>query len=359
MGRLFWKIFIFILLAQMAGMVAVGATFWLRHRSLEQHHTGFPLHVYDEHGRPLPPPPHKPPGHFPVEPLIGTFYASLLAAALIAQYFSRPIRNLHDAFNQAANGKLEVRAGAMMGHRQDELADLGRDFDHMADRLKAAMDLQQNLLHDVSHELRSPLARLQVAVGLARQSPDKLQATMERIEMESGRINYLVEELLTLSRLDAGIMEMPRVDTELEELLSVIVDDARFEAKSKEQEVVLDCERDLMFKCQPELLLRALENVVRNALRHTPAGKRIHIVCRRQGAPSSIYISVLDQGPGVDPAELPHLFEPFFRGASHHADGHGLGLAIARRVIHAHCGEIMASNIAGDGLHVEITLPQS
>lgn len=357
MGRLFWKIFIFILLAQMAGMVAVGSTFWLRHRSLEQHHMGFPLHVFDEHGRPLPPPPHPPPGHFPVEPLIGTFFASLLAAALIARYFSKPIRNLHDAFDAAANGNLEVRVGALMGHRQDELADLGRDFDRMADRLKAAMELQTNLLHDVSHELRSPLARLQVAVGLARQSPDKLQATMERIEVESGRINHLVEELLTLSRLDAGLMEMSKVDAELEELLSGIVEDARFEARSKDLEVLLDCERDLIFRCQPELLHRALENVVRNALRYTPDGKRIKIDCRRQDG--NIHISVLDQGPGVDAAELPHIFEPFFRGVAHHADGHGLGLAIAKRVIHAHDGRITASNIANGGLYVEITLPQN
>ena len=226
----------------------------------------------------------------------------------------------------------------------------------MSDRLKASMELQQNLLHDVSHELRSPLARLQVAVGLARQSPEKLEAAMDRIELESGRINHLVGELLTLSRLDAGTMEMTKVDIEIEELLSGIVADARFEAKSHRQKIKLDCGSRIIVSCQPELLHRAIENVVRNALKHTPAGKRITINCRQDDVTRKNYISILDEGPGVHPAELPYIFEPFFRGKSHN-DGHGLGLAIAKQVAQAHGGGIIASNHPYGGLYVEISLP--
>lgn len=353
--RLFWKFFIFIWLAQMAGMVAVGATFWIRHRSLEEHHMHFPPHVYDEHGKPLAPPPHSP-GHFPVEPLIATFLASLISAVLLARYISRPIQNLRDAFDAAADGNLQLRLNTLMGKRDDELADLGRHFDRMSDRLKASMELQQSLLHDVSHELRSPLARLQVAVGLARQSPEKLEATMNRIELESGRINYLVGELLTLSRLDAGTMEMTKVEIEIEELLSDITADARFEAKTHGQEITLESGNNIKVSCQPELLHRAIENVVRNALKHTPAGKRISISCRQDDATRKIYISILDEGPGATPAELPYIFEPFFRGRSH-ADGHGLGLAIAKRVAQAHGGGIIATNHPYGGLYVEISLP--
>ncbi len=367
MGRLFWKFFTLIMLVQLAGMVAVGATFWLRHQAEEQGRLqagapSFSPRPPDWRSSRPPPPPdglHRPPprrGPFPLEPLIATFFVSLICAVLLARYFSRPIRNLRDAFEAAASGNLQARIGDSMGKRRDELADLGHDFDRMAERLDSLITAQRRLLHDVSHELRSPLARLQAAIGLVRQSPDKLEATVDRIERESGRIDHLVGELLTLSRLEAGVMGAMDEEIPLGDLLVDIVEDARFEAETRQQAVVFESACEVMLRGQPELLHRAVENVVRNALKHTPSGKRIGVICRLDGA--TLRLSVLDEGPGVAESELDGIFDPFFRGSgAQGTDGHGLGLAIARRVIQAHGGAIMASNRPEGGLCVEMTLP--
>lgn len=358
MGRLFWKFFIFIWLLQMAAMVAVGTSFWLRHKAFEAERaqemaaTGKVWKRDPRH----PKPPYR--GPFPVEPLIATLFASLVSAALLARYFSKPIRNLKTAFDAAADGNLDVRIGHTMHRRKDELADLGHDFDRMAERLKQAMQSQRRLLHDVSHELRSPLARLQAAVGLARQSPEKLVNTMDRIELESSRIDQLVGELLTLSRLDAGAYDLNGEPFMISELLDEILDDARFEAESSGHLVAFEGGSHASVRGHAEWLHRAIENVVRNALRHTPAGKTIRLSCEDDLPNGAIRIAICDEGPGVPEAELPQLFEPFFRGV--HAQGtagHGLGLAIAKRIINAHGGTIHARNRVQGGLCVDIVLP--
>src|SRR5258705_2241975 len=166
---------------------------------------------------------------FPVEPITFGALASLAVAALLAWYLLKPIRSLRQAFDAAAHGDLDVRIGGNMGRRRDELADLGHDFDRMAARLKLLMDGQRRLLHDVSHELRSPLARLQAAVGLTRQQPGNVDVWMDRIERESIRMDKLIDELLTLSRVEAG-MEAKREDkVDLVELVNDVVHDASFE----------------------------------------------------------------------------------------------------------------------------------
>lgn len=362
----------------MAGMVAVGTTFWFKHRAEDQNRQsmeeprppGFP-------GNPPPPPPDgfvgrpptvearrpppprpRGPRSFPAIPLVWTLLASLGSAALLARYFSKPIGHLRDAFDAAANGNLQARVGDSMGNRRDELADLGHDFDHMADRLNALMSAQRRLLHDVSHELRSPLARLQVAVGLARQQPEKLESTMDRIERESSRIDDLVGELLTLSRLEAGVLGTSEEQIRVAELLADIVEDARFEAEGNRQQVMFEGSCDVVLKGRSELLYRAIENVVRNALKHTPSGKRITVTCGVDMAARTLRLAVLDEGPGVAEAELSSIFEPFFRGSgAQSTDGHGLGLAIANRVIQSHGGTIKACNRPGSGLCVEMLLP--
>jgi two-component system OmpR family sensor kinase len=170
-------------------------------------------------------------------PIFAGLLASLAFSAALAWYVAKPIRSLRGAFRAVSEGRLETRVQPSMGRRRDELADLGRDFDRMAQRLQAQINSQQRLLHDVSHELRSPLARLHAAIGLARQNPEKLEMTLERIERESLRLDELVGELLTLSRLEAGTPGAPPVTIDLMEMVASIADDAGFEAAASGRSV--------------------------------------------------------------------------------------------------------------------------
>lgn len=319
--------------------------------------------------RPGPPPgaPHEPhprpgPGG-PPPPLLhiaAGLLASLIFSALLAWYLAAPIRHLRWAFAAAADGRLETRVQPLMGTRKDELADLGRDFDRMASRLQNLLQAQQRLLHDVSHELRSPLARLQSAVGLVRQSPEKREQMLDRMENEVARLDQLVGELLTLCRLDSGASSPERQRVDLVELIASIADDASFEARSTGRELHFIGSGVAEARVQQELLSRAFENVMRNAVKFTPLGTVVEVVVRieeREGG-RCLQLSVADHGPGVPEGELELMFEPFYRGATgQQADGFGLGLAIARRAIVAHGGDIRARNRPEGGLLLEITLP--
>jgi two-component system OmpR family sensor kinase len=304
-----------------------------------------------------------PPGaHFlPYITMIGATLASLLFAVLLAWYFSRPIRALRTAFEAASAGDLAPRFGAAKRVRDDELNDLGRDFDRMTGQLRALIDGQRRLLHDVSHELRSPLARLQAAIGLAQQQPEKIDSSLERIERESVRMDKLVGELLTLSRLEvagAAAGTMPaREEVGLMELVEGIVADARFEAGQQGRHIDLVGAALVTLRCAPDLLWRAIENVVRNAIKYSPEGGTVSL--NLEARIDKVTISVMDRGPGVAPQHLAAIFQPFFRSqeGGHSLDGHGLGLAIAQRVIDAHAGTIAASNREGGGLCVVISLP--
>lgn len=316
----------------------------------------------------VPPPrrggPHAP-GHHPgrnwmplLIPLLAGGIVSLIFAALLAGYFSKPIRTLRCAFENAANGRLAQHVGTAMGRRRDELADLGRDFDAMACRLQNLMEGQRRLLHDVSHELRSPLARLQAAIGLARQQPERLGEPLARIERESVRMDRLVSELLTLSRLEAGMAGKFDEDVDLNELLANVAEDARFEAEAQGCRVEMAAHGCAGVRGNAELLHRALENIVRNALKHSPPGGLVSIEASVAADGQTAVISVSDEGSGVPESELPAIFEPFFRGNQANApDGHGLGLAISRRTVMAHGGGIHAGNRAAGGLCVTVTLP--
>ena len=287
---------------------------------------------------------------------VGTI-ASLLFAALLAWYFARPIRALRSAFEAASAGDLSPRFAAVKGVRGDELNDLGRDFDRMSARLRALMDGQRRLLHDVSHEMRSPLARLQAAIGLAHQQPEKITASLERIERESVRMDKLVGELLTLSRLEASVALPPLEELALMDLVNEIVADATFEAGQQQRHIEVTGTALVNLRCVPDLLWRAIENVVRNAIKHSPEGGTVTIALAADVGQARI--SVLDRGPGVAPDELEAIFKPFHRSATGagNVDGHGLGLAIAQRVVDAHAGTICARNREGGGLCVVITLP--
>ncbi|NVI82918.1 ATP-binding protein [Janthinobacterium sp. BJB401] len=319
-----------------------------------------------EFGRGMPPRMDTPYRNF--IPLAAAIAASLLFAFLLAWYFARPIRDLRQAFEAASHGNLAPRFHAS-GKRGDELTDLGRDFDRMTGRLRSLMDSQTRLLHDVSHELRSPLARLQAAIGLAHQQPEKMAASMQRIERESERMDKLIGELLTLSRLEAGAAQAGAghthsEDVSIADLVHDIVDDARYEARARLLGIALAGDAamaDASVTGQPELLARAVENVVRNAIKHSPDGGTVHVELSRlhDDKQEWLRIAVLDRGPGVASADLARIFEPFFRASNtqHSTDGHGLGLAIARHVISAHGGRISASLRSGGGLCVEMLLP--
>jgi two-component system OmpR family sensor kinase len=335
---------------------------------------GAPPGGKDEFG---PPPedrgPH-PPGvrewrRFPTEPLVTGVTVSLLFAAILAFYISRPIKSLRGAFDAAAAGNLNTRVGPAMGARRDELADLGRDFDRMAGRLQDVLEAQRRLLHDVSHEMRSPLARMQAAIGLARHGggqgggegaafqPEKLAAAMERVEREATRIDRLVGELLTLSRLEAGVADGNAEEVCVDELLADITDDARFEAQALGRHVIYQSGTDGLVMGGPELLHRAFENVIRNAIKHTAPATTVSVTTRVD-AQQRLVVTVDDAGPGVPADELADIFTPFFRGSNGSGtEGHGLGLAIARRVLEKHGGGIRASNRTEGGLRVEMILP--
>ena len=303
--------------------------------------------------------PHGPPPS-PWAPISIGILSSLGFSALLAWYLSKPIRHLRGAFDAVAAGQLDTRIGPRMGQRRDEIADLGRDFDRMTQQLQILVGSQRRLLHDVSHELRSPLARLQAASGLARQQPEKLDASLDRIEREAGRLDELVGELLTLSRLEAGVSGTPTEEVDLVGLVRDVADDARFEAEASGRQVRFSGEGEFVVKARAELLHRAFENVIRNAVKFTREGTVVEVVVAIPAARDRMTVTVADGGPGVPESDLQTVFDPFFRsGTDAKTAGFGLGLAIARRAIEMHGGTIRAMNRDGGGLCVEVVLPTS
>ena len=294
----------------------------------------------------------------PTGPMIGTLLASLLAAALLAWYVAKPIRSLRLAFEAASSGHLDHRVAPVIGSRQDELADLGREFDRMVERLADSMGRQKRLLHDVSHEVRSPLARLQAAIGLVRLKGSTDEAMFDRIEEEIARIDRLVGDLLKLSRIEAGEIAEGLEEVDLRELVSQVVSDANFEAQALGRQVIWAKQGAGVMIGRPEMLHVAFENIVRNAIKHAPSSPVVTIETSMDSARSRYTFLVLDTGPGVLEDEVASLFTPFFRSArALSTDGYGLGLALASRSIEAHGGTIRAQNRATGGLSVEITLP--
>lgn len=228
----------------------------------------------------------------------------------------------------------------------------------MIARLRNLIVAQRQLLKDVSHELRSPMARIQAAIGVANQQPEQAPALMERIQMESVRVDKLIGELLALSRLQAGVDNPLNEEIELRELLSDIVDDACFEANAKGRVIHVESEIDGVVRGNVALLRRAVENVVRNAIKYSHRGGTVEVGTALGSDGRVAVISVRDSGTGVPEPDIAHIFDPFFRSSTHaRKEGSGLGLAIAKRVIETHGGSIVARNVPGGGLRVNIELP--
>lgn len=309
-------------------------------------------------------------------PLAAGLLASLVFSALLAWHFAKPVRLLRWALGAVAAGNLDTRVRPLMGDRRDEIADLSRDFDRMTEELQHHIAAQRRLLHDVSHELRSPLARLQAAIGLARQNPAKMTATLDRIEREGQRLDILVGEILTLARLEAGPTQGTAESLDLAELLADVVADVRFEAQTAQKTLVFGEIASCPMQGHLELLHRAMENILRNALAYTPLHGVVEVILEctaskdsgeRGDPPCQARVVVCDRGPGVPPEELEEIFSPFYRIRKKLPTGHpppasgsngfGLGLAIARRAVEAHGGMVRAFNREGGGLCVEVQLP--
>ena len=292
-----------------------------------------------------------------------TFLITGLISYLLARSLSAPVRTLRDATQKLAGGDMSVRVGPSLGGPRDETAELGRDFDRMAERIDALLSAQRRLLRDISHELRSPLARLNVALGLARQKAGgEAQGSLDRMEREADRLNELIGELLTLTLLENENNEGNAVPIDLEALVRDIVQDADFEAKVSNRTVrVLEIE-PISVSGVPELLRRAIENVVRNAVRFTSEGSSVELrLFRSEGVPAPMArISVRDHGPGVPEEALGRIFEPFYRVADardRQSGGTGIGLAITRRAVRLHGGSARAFNAPDGGLEIILDLP--
>ncbi len=290
----------------------------------------------------------------PLVAMLPAIITSLAVSAWLARSLSRRVRTLREGFDAVAGGDFATRLASRMEGR-DEIAELGRDFDRMAERLENLVGAQRRLLYDVSHELRSPLARLQVAVGLARQQPARAVEVLARIERESERLDGLVGELLTLSRLESGSDVQCDDHVDLVELLRMVTDDARFESEPAGVAVRFfgDIEQELVMRAHGELLHRAFDNVVRNAVRYSPRDSTVAVQLIRTEL--VVEVSVTDSGSGVSQSLLDSVFETFVRGSE--SEGYGLGLAITRRSVEAHGGRIVAANRPGGGLEILIVLP--
>lgn len=297
--------------------------------------------------------------HLPLLLIISSaVIASLLFSALLAWYFTRPISSLKKAFQSVADGHLDTRVGPGMKNRRDELAELGQNFDFMTSQISSLVNGQRQLLHDVSHELRSPLARMQAAIGIAQQQPEKVTTTLSRLEKEAERMSELVGELLLLSRMETGVIQNQPTEIDIHLLLDEIIADARFEAEAKSVHIRYQHNGPASLYGQQELLHRAIENVLRNAIKFSNAGDHISLIAGLAGSDNEYFeITIEDEGPGVSDADLDKLFRPFFRGEPQRRDGIGLGLTIAQRAVAAHGGEIEAENLPEGGLRLRIRLP--
>jgi two-component system sensor histidine kinase CpxA len=291
--------------------------------------------------------------------------ASAAVCYLLARYLAAPVDRLRLATRQLAAGDLDVRVLPVLRSRQDDLGLLAGDLDAMAQRLRQLLEAKQQLLRDVSHELRSPLTRLQLAVSLARREHSSADRYLARIACEADRLEQLIARTLKLVRLERppnALIEPRSVD--IGELLHNIASDVAIEADARGCLVTVQARERVLVCGDPELLRSAFENVIRNAVRFSPAGAVVVVSARRvaeSDTGESVEIAVHDSGPGVPEKELGLIFEPFYRVDAARAHrgtaGEGLGLAIAARALAVHGGTISAHNMPGGGLAVVVTLP--
>ncbi|MEI2414715.1 ATP-binding protein [Orrella sp. JC864] len=273
--------------------------------------------------------------------------------------FTGPMRELKQAARALADGRLATRTPAALARRRDELGQFARDFDAMAARMQDLVAAHEQLLRNVAHELRSPLARLMLGVELARRKDDRLDLQLDRIEREGQRLDVLVGRTLALARL--GAMPPPTARVDLAGIVGQVVEDGRFEARARGVRIGWEPPAgDMMLAGDADSLRSAVENVLRNAIRHTDPARPIRVALRADGP--CLVVEVADGGPGVPQSELPRIFEPFYRvreGSAGQSGGTGLGLSIVAACVRRHGGTVSARNIAPAGLQVQIRLPRA
>lgn len=280
----------------------------------------------------------------------------LVFSLFLAWNLTRPMRLLRQGFFRVSQGDLTVRLFNKLKPRRDELSELGKDFDMMVEQLNILISDRQALLHDVSHELRTPLARLQLAIGLAQQNKQNIDTALERIELESQRLDQLIGEILNYSRAEMNNRTDEYFD--LKDLIRVVINDANYEANHQSIHVhsVLSPVAHSIVKGNSEQIRRAIENIIRNAIRFSRPGQTVEVSLKEVG--KYLQIEVKDRGPGVEQSKLSSIFEPFVRIQSPQlGKGYGLGLAIARKTVIMHNGTIQATNRDDGGLIVTICLP--
>ena len=283
---------------------------------------------------------------------------SALTSWWLAEHLTAPIRRIQAGARSLATENLDARVSAGLEGRKDELAVLARDFDAMADQLRANRGATTQLLRDISHELRSPLARMRVALGLARQPPADFPRQLDRLDREIERLDAMISQVLKLARLHGTDALQARQRFDLGEVIEEVVRDANFEGAVKNCQVDLTGSADVAVTGSRELLHSAIENVLRNAVRYSPGNARVQMDIAAAGG--GLEIVIRDHGPGVPASELERIFEPFYRVAESRdrdSGGEGIGLAITSQVIKAHGGTAKAANAAGGGLEVRLNLP--
>ncbi len=295
---------------------------------------------------------------------LGVQLLLLLAVTAVVCYFlarslTAPIGRLRQATQKFAAGDLSIRIGDQIKGK-NELAGLAADFDNMAGEIESLIGRQKNLLRDISHELRSPLTRLGIALEMARQAESSTtqDKALQRIELEAERMNTMIGQLLNLTRLESGHRELQLQTFDLCGLLEQLVADANYEAETQQCKVVLSAPETVSFYGSQDLLAQALENIIRNGVKYTAENSVVTV--ELSVTPTTLSIVITDQGPGVPEESLTKLFEPFYRVAAardRQTGGTGIGLAIADRAIKLHSGTITAKNRPEGGLLIEINLP--
>jgi signal transduction histidine kinase len=340
--------------------------------------------------------PPRPPPHSAFDHILHLLAIGLVGAAFcywLAKYLTSPVTRLRAATQEFAAGNLSTRVAPALGRRRDELASLAADFDQMAEKIESLINSQRRLLGDISHELRSPLARLNVALELARQrSGTDATSALERIQREAENLNEMIGQLLALTRLESGSETQSKDRFDLARLVRDITEDADFEARSRKRSVKLETTARCEIVGTEHLLRRAIENVIRNAVQYTAEGTEVEVKLKcldktgleeadsrisntKDKAQSSKFtasrfvrdsdrglavITVRDHGPGVPEDAIIEIFRPFYRvddARDREAGGVGLGLAIAERAVRLHGGSVEAANVATGGLVITIVLP--
>lgn len=346
MRSLYWKIFISFWLAS---LLIIFTTAWV---------TGYRFVAVNDH----------PISYFIQVPwlalsvrLVLAIVISALICYLLSIYLTQPLRLLRMAARQLATGQLDTRVGRFRGHYKDEIAELSDDFNIMAEQLENLISSKERLLQDISHELRSPLARLNIAIELGKTKTHPVaEKEFNRMEIECLRLNALIGEILDFARLDKSTSSLDLTQTNMTQLLTEIIHDANYEFGSNLERVKAGTIEPCTILIDQRLVQRGIENIVRNALHYSPADKPVTLSLHYIAAKDQIQIDIKDHGPGVPTDQLEKIFNPFYRvdtARTKRTGGYGLGLAIASQAINLHHGQLFATNNIEGGLLVRMILP--